>query len=102
MRRSRDTPDKEDVENNAEKQSTSSKIGTFFKDNLTKGKKQVVKKRRDLEHSVGLGHKPNVVPPGEADINGETRTLEIGWHPVVRFRRVQAFSLFHSRMPPLL
>lgn len=81
MPRSRDAPDKDEVEN-GEKQSSSSKIGTFFKDNLTKGKKQVVKKRRDLEHSVGLGHKPSVVPPGEADIHGETRTVDIGWHPV--------------------
>ena len=38
--------------------------------------------RLDLSKSVGLGHKPNVVPPGDADISGELRTVELGWHPV--------------------
>jgi hypothetical protein len=35
-----------------------------------------------LEHSVGLGQKPNIIPPGEANIGGELRNVEIGWHPV--------------------
>ena len=35
-----------------------------------------------LEHTLGLGHKPNVIPPGEADINKELRSVKIGWHPV--------------------
>lgn len=35
-----------------------------------------------LEHSVGLGHRPNVIPPDEATINGNLRLVEIGWHPV--------------------
>jgi len=38
-----------------------------------------------LEHSLGLGHKPNVVPFGPIDIRGELRTVEIGWHPVAGF-----------------
>jgi len=28
------------------------------------------------------GPQPNVVPPGEAEISGELRPVEIGWHPV--------------------
>jgi hypothetical protein len=35
-----------------------------------------------LQHSAGLGKKPNVIPPGEASISGELRTVEVGWHPV--------------------
>ncbi len=38
-----------------------------------------------LEHSLGLGHQPNVIPPGEANVNGEERTVKIGWHPVAGF-----------------
>lgn len=35
-----------------------------------------------IEHSLGLGHRPNAVPPGDANVNGEQRLVEIGWHPV--------------------
>ena len=35
-----------------------------------------------LEHSLGLGLTPNLIPPAEPDIQGELRTVEIGWHPV--------------------
>jgi hypothetical protein len=38
-----------------------------------------------FEHSLGLGHKPNVIPPAEPDTNGPARTVEIGWHPVAGF-----------------
>jgi len=38
-----------------------------------------------LEHSLGLGHQPNVIPPGMANIHGEYRKVEIGWHPVAGF-----------------
>jgi len=41
-----------------------------------------LKGKLSLQHSLGLGHKPNVIPPGEADIHGEQRIVEIGWHPV--------------------
>lgn len=37
---------------------------------------------KSIEEALGLGHKPNVVPPGEPNIRGEHRTVEIGWHPV--------------------
>ena len=35
-----------------------------------------------LEHSLGLGAKPNVIPIGDASVSGDLRTVEIGWHPV--------------------
>lgn len=35
-----------------------------------------------LEHSLGLGHKPNVIPPAEPTTDGPVRAVEIGWHPV--------------------
>lgn len=47
-----------------------------------KGEEQLLKGALSLKHSLGLGHKPNVIPPGEAAIDGELRTVEIGWHPV--------------------
>lgn len=52
------------------------------KDGLAKGKEEALKGKVVLEQSLGLGHKPNVVPPGEANINVELRTVLIGWHPV--------------------
>lgn len=55
------------------------------KEELTKGKDELLKGKLVLEHSLGLGHKPNVIPPGEADISGEPRIVEIGWHPVGGF-----------------
>jgi hypothetical protein len=38
-----------------------------------------------LEHSLGLGPKPNVIPPAEARIDEHPRKVEIGWHPVGGF-----------------
>ena len=35
-----------------------------------------------MQQSLGLGHKPNVIPPAEANINGEHRIVQVGWHPV--------------------
>lgn len=46
---------------------------------------ELLKAKIALEHSIGLGHKPNVVPPAEVDINHEPRTVEVGWHPVGGF-----------------
>ena len=52
------------------------------KDGLSKGKKEAVEAQRDLKHTLGLGHKPNTIPTGDADINGDLRMIELGWHPV--------------------
>ncbi len=45
----------------------------------------MLKSKLMLERSLGLGHRPNVIPPDEADIAGPLRTVEIGWHPVGGF-----------------
>jgi len=42
----------------------------------------VAKGRSAFEHSLGLGQTPSVIPPGEVEITGEPRVVEIGWHPV--------------------
>lgn len=41
-----------------------------------------MKGKTALQHSLGLGATPNVIPPGEARLDGELRVVEIGWHPV--------------------
>jgi len=60
-------------------QSASSKMGLLLKEGLKDG---MIKGKLVLEHSLGLGPKPNAVPPGEAVIDEEPRLVEIGWHPV--------------------
>ena len=47
-----------------------------------KGKEELLKGKLTLEHSLGLGAKPNVIPWNEARVDGELRIVEIGWHPV--------------------
>jgi len=42
----------------------------------------VNKSKRGFEHTLGLGQTPNIVPHGVAEINGEPRKVELGWHPV--------------------
>lgn len=49
---------------------------------LTKSHDSLLKGMLSLEHTLGLGHKPNVIPPGESSISGPQRTVSIGWHPV--------------------
>jgi hypothetical protein len=46
------------------------------------GKSEISDAKKSLQKTVGLGHKPNVVPDGPASINGDPRKVEIGWHPV--------------------
>jgi hypothetical protein len=45
----------------------------------------MLKGKMVLEHSLGLGQKPNVIPHGVAEVNGDQRLVEIGWHPVGGF-----------------
>ncbi|CZT42553.1 uncharacterized protein RSE6_02478 [Rhynchosporium secalis] len=47
-----------------------------------RGKVEWVKGVTALQHSLGLGAVPNVIPPGEARMDGDLRLVEIGWHPV--------------------
>lgn len=53
-----------------------------IKDGLTFSKGEAAKARHELDKSLGLGNRPDIVPPGEATVTGEKRTVEIGWHPV--------------------
>ncbi|KAJ7782710.1 hypothetical protein B0H16DRAFT_1494024 [Mycena metata] len=65
--------------------STRKRVETILKQGLEKGHDEVLKGKLHLEHSLGLGAKPNIIPPGEITINGPPRTVEIGWHPVAGF-----------------
>ncbi|KAH8165201.1 hypothetical protein CIB48_g3058 [Xylaria polymorpha] len=49
---------------------------------LSKGKEEIVKGKLQVEHALGLGPQPNVVPPGEPGFVAESRPVAIGWHPV--------------------
>lgn len=49
------------------------------------GEDELLKGKLMLEHSLGLGPQPNVIPPGKPNFNGEHRTVKIGWHPVAGF-----------------
>ncbi|KAI2636127.1 hypothetical protein GGS21DRAFT_514680 [Xylaria nigripes] len=72
-----------------ESASKSRKFTSFLKAELSKGlskglstgKEGLIKGRHHVEHALGLGHQPNVVPPGEPGL-GRERTVVIGWHPV--------------------
>ncbi|KAF7299769.1 hypothetical protein HMN09_00982800 [Mycena chlorophos] len=55
------------------------------KEGLAKGKEELRKGTLELEHKLGLGHWPNVIPAGDLDITGPPRTVELGWHPVAGF-----------------
>lgn len=44
-----------------------------------------MKGKLKLEQSLGLGKRPSVIPPAEANIHDVQRTVEIGWHPVAGF-----------------
>ncbi|TVY81670.1 hypothetical protein LSUE1_G005933 [Lachnellula suecica] len=62
------------------------RLGTFLRAEYAKGKEKsidsLMKGKLTLEHNLGLGPQPNVIPPGEARVDAELRTVEIGWHPV--------------------
>lgn len=62
------------------------KLKELWHDGVSKGKVELVKGKLKVEKSIdealGLGPKPNAVPPGEPNIHGEHRKVEIGWHPV--------------------
>ncbi|KUJ20773.1 uncharacterized protein LY89DRAFT_682454 [Mollisia scopiformis] len=62
------------------------KIGHFLHDEwhktAEKSHDSLLKGALFLEHSLGLGHKPNVIPWSEPRIDCPQRTVLIGWHPV--------------------
>ncbi|KAI0553703.1 hypothetical protein F4679DRAFT_432959 [Xylaria curta] len=70
----------------SEPRSRSRKFKSFLKAGLSKGlekgKEEIVKGKLHVEHALGLGHQPNVVPPGEPGLVVDSRMVAIGWHPV--------------------
>lgn len=48
-------------------------------------KEEAIKGRIYLQKSLGLGAKPNVIPPDQAVVTGNLRPVELGWHPVAGF-----------------
>ncbi|KAL1841698.1 hypothetical protein VTJ49DRAFT_6737 [Mycothermus thermophilus] len=57
-----------------------SKIG--LSRGLTHSKDSLLKSRIALEQSLGLGAKPNVIPPDKPRTDAPARPVLIGWHPV--------------------
>ncbi|KAH6621347.1 hypothetical protein B0J18DRAFT_224357 [Chaetomium sp. MPI-SDFR-AT-0129] len=58
------------------------KMKSLFKIGFSRSKDELLKGKLALEHSLGLGHKPNVIPGGEPSTSSPARTVEVGWHPV--------------------
>ncbi|KAI0486490.1 hypothetical protein F4859DRAFT_371884 [Xylaria cf. heliscus] len=70
----------------SESRSKTRKFKSFLKaglsKGLSKGREEIVKGKLHVEHALGLGPQPNVVPPGEPGLVVDSRTVAIGWHPV--------------------
>ncbi|KAI1320242.1 hypothetical protein F5Y16DRAFT_86256 [Xylariaceae sp. FL0255] len=49
---------------------------------LNEAQTQFTKGKLHMEHALGLGSQPDVIPPGEPGVTSESRTVYIGWHPV--------------------
>ncbi|KAK3331174.1 hypothetical protein B0H66DRAFT_546031 [Apodospora peruviana] len=79
------TPETHEEEDHDEHHSKRDKMKSLWKGGLEKGKTEILKGRHKLEAALGLGHKPNVIPPGVPDIHAEHRPVYIGWHPVAGF-----------------
>lgn len=45
----------------------------------------MLKGKMKLQQSLGLGHKPNAIPPGPPSITGDQRPVHLAWHPVGGF-----------------
>ncbi|KAK5658044.1 hypothetical protein OQA88_2600 [Cercophora sp. LCS_1] len=67
-------------------QSSGDKLKIFLKKNLADGveagKDGLLKGKMKLQRSLGLGTKPNVIPPGSPSVRDAPRPVHIGWHPV--------------------
>ena len=55
------------------------------KSGLSFGENELLKGKLKLQQSLGLGARPNAIPPAEAQIHGPERTVYFGWHPVAGF-----------------
>lgn len=65
-----------------ENDSATDKIKGLFKSGLSYGENSLLKTKMKLQQTLGLGARPNVVPPDNAAIHGPGRTVYLGWHPV--------------------
>ncbi|KAI9170833.1 hypothetical protein HJFPF1_00307 [Paramyrothecium foliicola] len=61
-----------------EKQRKRDKTAEFLRKNFIKGELA-------LKHAIGLGQQPSVIPLAQPVLNGPTRPVEVGWHPVGGF-----------------
>ena len=53
-----------------------------FESGVQYGKSEMNDAKKSLQKTAGLGHRPDVVPPGPGSVNSDPRKVEIGWHPV--------------------
>ncbi|ERS97491.1 hypothetical protein HMPREF1624_05659 [Sporothrix schenckii ATCC 58251] len=54
----------------------------LLKSGVSYGENELLKSKLKLQHSLGLGARPNAIPPADAQIHGPERTVRLGWHPV--------------------
>ncbi|OAA54379.1 hypothetical protein SPI_08998 [Niveomyces insectorum RCEF 264] len=73
------------VEEEKEPHSKRDKLKGFLKTGIAFGENHLLEGKLKLQHMLGLGAKPNVIPSAEAQIHGTERTVYIGWHPVAGF-----------------
>ncbi|KAM7195568.1 hypothetical protein V8F20_007464 [Naviculisporaceae sp. PSN 640] len=78
-----------EIDSKSGKRSSMGFIKSLWKAGLDKGKVElsngIEKGKQKMEEALGLGKKPNVVPPSKPNIKGSYRPVYIGWHPVAGF-----------------
>jgi hypothetical protein len=70
---------KDIVENDNQKSTMSDYAKQYLKQAQSWTAKEASEAKVQLQKAAGLGAKPDVVPPGEALVSGEPRTVELGW-----------------------
>ncbi|KAI0194590.1 hypothetical protein F4808DRAFT_441349 [Astrocystis sublimbata] len=53
-----------------------------FSKGLSKSKEEIAKGKAQVQHTLGLGQQPSVIPPAEPGLVKDSREVAIGWHPV--------------------
>ncbi|KAI0164957.1 hypothetical protein GGR57DRAFT_451215 [Xylariaceae sp. FL1272] len=71
-----------DSESGSKREKVKSFLKAGLSKGISKGKEGLSKGKLHLQHAIGLGHQPDVVPPGEPGFSDDRRTVAIGWHPV--------------------
>ncbi len=72
--------------------------GSCSTDGYSSATKQALEAQHDLKHSLGLGHKPNTVPDGKADINGDQREIILGWHVSKSLLKLVIYALLYANV----